>query len=298
MLGSELLRRAPATVEALGTDLVGARPGASTEAPEVADVGRDLADEAQVDALFEELAPLAGVIHAAAYTAVDQAEAEPEAARRANALAAETVAAACARSGAALVLVSTDFVFDGKKRSPYREDDPAAPAGVYGRTKLEGELRARAACPDGLRVVRTQWLYGPRGKHFPGTILRLAAEREELRVVDDQIGVPTSTLELAPALWDVLERAGPGTWHAACRGAASWYELARATLELAGSETRVVPCSSAEFPRPAPRPAYSVLECSKLAELRGRPLAPWRSALEDFFRHPEGPLAGGPLAGG
>jgi dTDP-4-dehydrorhamnose reductase len=139
--------------------------------------------------------------------------------------------------------------------------------------------------------VRTQWLDGPRGRHFPGTILRLAEERDQLQVVDDQKGSPTTTLELAPALWDVLRHGEAGLYHAACEGECSWFDLARATLELAGRTTKVVPCSTSEFPRPAPRPAYSVLDCSKLAALRGRPMAPWRQALADFMAYETRPGA-------
>ncbi len=281
MLGSELLLRAPPGAQAVGTDLV----PASAQAPPVARVGVDLTLSKAVESLVDSLLPLAGVIHAAAYTAVDKAEEEEELARRINADASENLARACASRAIPMLLVSTDFVFDGAKREPYRPSDATAPLGAYGRTKLEGEARARAAHPGGVVIVRTQWLYGPRGKHFPGTIQRLAAERGELKVVADQIGSPTSTLELAPALWDVLAaRDSPALLHAACEGAASWYEFAVATLELAGSTARVRPCSTAEFPRPAPRPAYSVLDCSDLTRLRGRSLKVWKEALADFLR--------------
>jgi dTDP-4-dehydrorhamnose reductase len=156
---------------------------------------------------------------------------------------------------------------------------------AYGRTKLAGELAAREAHPKGTRIVRTQWLYGPRGKHFPGTILGLAKDRSELKVVHDQIGSPTSTLELAPALWDVLERGEAGAYHAACEGQASWFEVACATLELSGVQgVTVVPCSTSEFPRPAVRPRYSVLDCSRLSKLRGKSLMPWRKALEAYLK--------------
>jgi dTDP-4-dehydrorhamnose reductase len=282
MLGSELLLRAPHGVQAVGTDLVAAPAGG----PAIERVGVDLTRLADATALVDSLDDLVGVIHAAAYTAVDKAEEEPELAARVNADAAEHLARAAARRRVPLVLVSTDFVFDGAKRTPYAPDDATAPLCVYGRTKLAGEERSRAAYPAGVVVVRTQWLYGPRGKHFPRTILRLAAERDELSVVDDQIGSPTSTLELAPALWDALARARPGVLHAACEGAASWYDFAVATLELAGRTTRVRPCTTAEFPRPARRPAYSVLDSSALAALRGRPLALWRDALRDFLTGP------------
>jgi len=280
MLGSQLLRCAPSGVEAVGTDLVPAPAGN----PAVAHAGVDLSDEAALERLLARLAPLSGVIHGAAYTAVDKAEEDEARARLANARVPEVVARACARAGIALVHVSTDFVFDGSKRTPYTTSDAPAPTSAYGRTKLEGEELVAREHP-GAAIVRTQWLYGPRGKHFPGTILGLAAHKDELRVVHDQVGSPTSTLELAPALWDVLGARASGLYHAACEGQASWYEFAAATLELAGSRTRVVPCTTAEFPRPARRPAYSVLDCARLTALRGRPLRPWRAALADFLAH-------------
>lgn len=284
MLGSQLLLDAPAGVRALGTDLSAARPGC----PEVEFPGVDLTDAGQVERLLE-AGRFAAVLHPAAYTLVDKAEQERELAGRVNAAAPEILARACAKRGLPLVMVSTDFVFDGQGvleaglRRPYREDDAAHPVSVYGATKLEGEQRALSAHPAGTAVVRTQWLFGPRGNHFPGTMLRLAREGKPLRVVDDQRGCPTTTLELSPALWDVLERGGRGIFHAACEGEASWYDLARATFELCGLSPEVAPCTTAEFPRPARRPAYSAMDCTRLARLRGRRLAPWRTALEEFL---------------
>ena len=278
MLGSQLLLTAPRGVEAVGTDLVAAPSGN----PPVARPAVDLAAARDVEALLDALAPLAGVIHAAAYTAVDKAEEEEPRAERVNADAPFVVAGACARRGVPLVHVSTDFVFDGTKRTPYGEDERTHPLSAYGRTKLAGEQRVGEAHP-GAAIVRTQWLYGPRGKHFPGTILGLAASKPELKVVNDQIGAPTSTLELAPALWDVLAARARGLYHAACEGRASWFDFARATLELCGKKTPVHPCTTAEFPRPARRPAFSVLDCGRLTRLRGRSLKPWREALRDFL---------------
>lgn len=252
-------------------------------------VGVDLTSEADVQALFG-CETFTGVIHAAAYTAVDQAEEEPELARAVNAHAPELVAEACAAKGIPMVLVSTDFVFDGEKGAPYVEDDSVAPLSVYGATKLEGEERARAAHPGGLTIARTQWLYGPRGRHFPGTMLTLAESRDELSVVDDQVGAPTSTLELSPALWDLLERGertsgpGGGIYHAACGGQGSWCDFAKATFELAGLDPmRVKPCTTEQFPRPARRPAHSVLNCTRLSDLRGVPMPTWKQALARFF---------------
>ena len=276
MLGSQVLLSVPDGVTAVGTDL---REAIGVEAS-----GVDLGDEAQVRRLFEEHGPFDGVIHTAAYTAVDKAEEEESLARYVNVTASRVLAEAAARAGIPFVVVSTDFVFDGEQRSPYREDDKPHPLSVYGKTKLEGERAALAAHPSGTRVVRTQWLYGPRGRHFPGTMRELARERDELRVVQDQHGSPTSTLELAPALWDVLERGEPGLYHAACEGEATWFDLAQATLLATGNErVKLVPCTSAEFPRPARRPGYSVLDCSRLTALRGKALAPWREALSTYL---------------
>jgi dTDP-4-dehydrorhamnose reductase len=280
MLGSEILLRAPDGTRTVGTDL---RDGAGVVAPSL-----DLADPAAVARLFADHGPFTGAIHTAAFTAVDLAEQKEADALRANAEATRVVAAACARERIPLVALSTDFVFDGESRRPYREDDPVRPLSAYGRSKLAGERAALEAHPSGTRIVRTQWLYGPRGKHFPGTIREIARKRTELKVIDDQVGSPTSTLELAPALWDVLLRGKPGIWHAACEGACSWFDFAVATLELCGvADVRVLPCTTAEYPLPAKRPPYSVLDSSRLATLRGRRLAPWRQALQAFLAaHP------------
>ena len=280
MLGSQVLMAAPDDVDVIGSDM--------REAHGVDVHGVDLTDEGQVAALFDDLlsrdGALVGVIHTAAYTAVDKAEEEPELAQAVNGDACGVLARACASADVPIVIVSTDFVFDGERRDPYPVDAPTNPMSVYGRTKLDGENQAREAHPGGVRIVRTQWLYGPRGSHFPHTMQRLARERDRLNVVSDQVGSPTSTLELAPALWDVMERGGAGIYHAACEGECSWYDLAVATINASGIEgVQIDPCSSDEFPRPAKRPAYSVLDCSKLAELRGAPLATWKDALLTYL---------------
>jgi dTDP-4-dehydrorhamnose reductase len=288
MLGSELLLRVPGDCDVVGTDLREAPSGS----PRVTAVGADLAEGAAVEQLFREHGPFDGVIHGAAYTAVDQAESEEALATRVNATACAVLARACRSANVPLVAVSTDFVFDGEgvrdahgTPRPYREDDAPRPLAAYGRSKLAGELLALAEHPLGTRIARTQWLYGPRGKHFPGTILRLAREKGALKVVSDQLGSPTTTLELAPALWDLVRaKAASGIYHAACEGVCSWWDLAKASLEEGGlAEVRCDPCTTAEFPRPARRPAYSALDSTRLAALRGRRLAHWRDALRDFF---------------
>ncbi len=276
MLGSELRLQAPRGTSTVGTDL---RAAPGVEAGEV-----DLADGGSVEKLFAGHGPFSGVIHCAAFTAVDLAEEKEAEALRANETATRVLAEACAKASIPMVAVGTDFVFDGEGRRPYTEDDPVRPLSAYGRTKLAAERAALETYPGGAAIVRTQWLYGPRGKHFPGTIRELAKTRKELKVVNDQIGAPTTTLELAPALWDVLRAKATGIFHAACEGQCSWYDLAVATLEGAGvADVRVLPCTTAEFPRPAKRPAYSVLDSSRLAALRGRRLRPWREALRTFL---------------
>ena len=286
MLGSQLLLDAPGSCMAVGTDLREAPDGA----PHVEFVGIDLCNHDQVADLFAR-ETFTGVIHAAAYTAVDQAEEDRATARAVNARAPEVVAEVCAAHDLPMVLVSTDFVFDGERASGlYTEDDAVGPLSVYGATKLEGEERASIAHPRGLSIARTQWLYGPRGRHFPGTMLTLAESRDTLTVVADQVGAPTSTLELSPALWDLLAKGarvgdpGGGLYHAACQGEGSWCDFAQATFRLAGLDpARVHPCTTAEFPRPALRPKRSVLDCSRLAALRGAPFLDWQSALARFF---------------
>ncbi len=276
MLGSQVLRERPEPVELVGTDLV--------EGDGVAVPGVDLADSAAVERLWAEHGPFDGVIHAAAWTAVDAAEEHESQAQRVNAEAVRVLAGAAAGAGARLVAVGTDFVFDGARERPYREDDEPNPICAYGRTKLAGERAAFEAHPSGTAVVRTQWLYGPRGDHFPRTIVRAARARGALRVVDDQVGAPTSTLELAPVLWDVLHSGAGGLFHAACEGSCSWHGFTAAILEACGLErVKLEPCSSAEFPRPAARPAYSVLDSSRLAALRGRPMAHWTDALAAYL---------------
>jgi dTDP-4-dehydrorhamnose reductase len=272
MLGSQLLLDAPAGVEAVGTDLV--------RAEEVAAGGVDLAEPEQVAALFAAHGPFDGVLNAGAWTAVDAAEDDEGGALRANAEAVGVLARACKEGGARLVTVGTDAVFDGGSERPYREDDAPNPISAYGRTKLAGEQAALADHPRGALVVRTQWLYGPRGKHFPRTIVAAARARGALRVVDDQVGAPTSTLELAPALWDALGSDVTGVLHAACEGSCSWHGFTVAILAACGlGDVPVEPCRADEYPRPARLPAYSVLDSARLAAVRGRALRPWREAL-------------------
>jgi len=224
------------------------------------------------------------VINAAAYTAVDAAEEHEDDAYAINATGAANLARAAADAGARFVQVSTDYVFRGDATTPYPEDAPLDPLGAYGRTKAAGERLVREAHP-GAHIVRTAWLYGEHGSSFPRTMLRLAAERETVSVVTDQVGQPTWTADLAGAIVALLDAGAPaGVYHGTNSGRASWFDFARATFELAGFDPeRVLPTDSASFVRPAPRPSYSVLGHDAwrrvgLHEPRG-----WQDALADAF---------------
>lgn len=224
------------------------------------------------------------VFNCAAYTAVDRAEAEPEAAMEVNGHAAGRVAAACVAAGARLVHLSTDFVFDGSGGRPYVPSDHTRPLNVYGSTKRAGEQAVLAAAPDAL-IVRTAWVHAAEGSNFVRTILRLMAEREEVRVVDDQIGTPTWAPSLAHALWSLAGAGVAGIRHFTDAGVASWYDLAVAVGEEAAAIgllkelPRVVPVDSAAFPTPARRPAYSVLDKSATWQAIGRAPPHWRANL-------------------
>lgn len=223
------------------------------------------------------------VIHAAAFTDVDGAESSPDRAYAVNADGTRNVAQGAAKAGARLVAISTDYVYDGTKRTPYVESDPVAPLSVYGASKLAGEHEALSATPDAV-ILRTAWLYG-EGKNFVRTMRRLAEERSELRVVSDQVGSPTSAEDLARAIRAVLDTAAAGVYHAVNSGSCSWYEFAVTIVQMAGLERKVVPVVTAELARPARRPARAVLDCSRLAAL-GIRMRPWQDALADYLRSP------------
>jgi dTDP-4-dehydrorhamnose reductase len=225
------------------------------------------------------------VIHAAAYTDVDGAEQEPERVMAINAEGTERVAKGAATVGARLFYLSTDYVFDGRQGVPYRETDRPNPINVYGRSKLEGECRALTHCPNTL-VIRTAWLYGAHGKNFVKTIMRLASEQSELRVVSDQRGCPTHAGDLADALRKLIElntsNFEPRTLHLTGSGDCTWYEFAREIVSLMGSSTRVQPISTAESMRAAQRPLYAVLSNRVLADA-GIELPHWKDALGRFL---------------
>ena len=182
--------------------------------------------------------------------------------------------------------ISTDYVFDGAASRPYREDDPASPRTVYGRTKLEGEKEALTACRRTF-VVRTSWVYGKYGANFVKTMLSLAKTQPVLKVVNDQTGSPTYTRDLASFLTELVMTDRYGIYHASNTGSCTWYEFARAIFAERGISVEVVPCTTEEFPRPAPRPQYSVLGHEAMERAGFRPLRHWREALREFLGDPD-----------
>jgi dTDP-4-dehydrorhamnose reductase len=220
------------------------------------------------------------IVNAAAYTAVDKAESEREAAFAVNAAAPGVLAEEAKRSGALLVHYSTDYVFDGAKPAPYVEEDEPNPINVYGASKLAGE-RAIAASGCRYLILRTSWVYGPRGANFYLTMLRLARERPELRVVDDQVGAPTSSLAIARATAQLLRPGAHGLYHLSAAGRTSWCGFARAILGRAGIATPVVAIRTEDYPAPARRPRNSRLDCSRLRADFGVALAPWEEGLAE-----------------
>ena len=242
----------------------------------------DIGEEAAVQSAFRELRPEV-VFHLAAYTDVDGCEANPAKAERVNAHGTRNVARACAEIRAALLYVSTDYVFDGRAKRPYREDDCPDPLSVYGLTKLWGERHAQALAARHI-IVRSSWLYGPGGKNFVATILKFAKERGELRVVSDQRGAPTYTRHLALKLVELLAARAYGVFHVTGSGDCSWWEFAGAIVQSGGyPQVRIVPITTPEAGRLARRPAFSVLENRRLAENKLRALPHWMEGLAEYL---------------
>ncbi len=262
----------------LGTDLAEALTGR-----EVTSLDRRALDITDLEAVKEAVADHGVIINCAAYTKVDAAEAEEDAAYAVNATGAGNLAIAADRAGALLVQLSTDYVFDGSANSPYQEDTPVSPMSAYGRTKAAGERLALELNPGRTHIIRTAWLYGEHGPNFATTMLRLAADHDEVRVVTDQLGQPTWTAELAQKIVALIDAGTPaGTFHLTNSGQASWYDFARAVFALSGLDPdRVKPTTSSEFVRPAPRPAYSVLGHHAWQRAHLPPMRPWRQALAD-----------------
>lgn len=226
------------------------------------------------------------VIHCAAYTAVDKAESEPDEAFRVNAAATRNVAVAAREVGAKLCYISTDYVFDGTGSTPYNEYDQTNPQTVYGKSKLAGE-QAVQTLHDRYYIVRTSWVFGKYGNNFVKTMLKIAGERDQLKVVADQLGSPTYTYDLSAFLLELVNTDYYGIYHASNSGICSWYEFAKAIFEDSGVNIQVEPCTTAEFPRPAPRPAYSVMEHSAIRSNGLNVLRPWREALRHYLKDSE-----------
>lgn len=226
------------------------------------------------------------VLHAAAYTDVDGCESDSDTAYLVNTIGAQNVAFACRLAGAAMVYISTDFVFDGTKGSPYDEFDVPNPISVYGRSKLAGETLVKEVLPEHY-IVRTAWMFGNAGGNFVKTMIRLADEKDEVRVVDDQLGSPTFSLDLARRISELISTGWYGTYHVTNAGSASWNGFARKILEVSGRDPeKIKPMSSSELDRPARRPPYSVLR-NMMCELRGlSPMPSYEDALREFFARP------------
>lgn len=245
------------------------------------DVGEiDITDLLSVQRVLTTLKPRV-VVNAAAYTDVDGCESNSELAMQVNGEGVAHLAMISKEIDAKLVQVSTDYVFDGRKGSPYEEDDAPAPLSIYGESKLAGEMNARFN-PNHL-IVRTQWLYGHAGKNFVETMLKLASERSQLSVVDDQIGSPTWTRDLALAIKALIEKECRGTYHAANAGFTSWNGFAKEIFRLAGLKVEVAPMTTEELGRPATRPLYSTLDCTKLTADTGFTPQPWQDALKLYL---------------
>ena len=242
----------------------------------------DISNEDAVIA-FVERNKIDTIINCAAYTNVDRAEEEPEVAKRVNTTAVALLARVARRYNARLIHISTDYVFGGERVSaPIAEGTTPAPLGVYGRTKLLGERLIEESGCDYV-IIRTSWLYSTYGKNFVKTILRLAAERDELRVVNDQIGSPTYAKDLASVIVQICEREGfeSGVYHYSNRGEISWCDFAQAIVEIGGAKCRVTPCTTAEYGAKAPRPAYSVLDTSKICKALRCDIPDWRDSLAE-----------------
>lgn len=260
----------------LGTDLravLGSRPSTALE--------RNDLDVTDLDAVRAAVADHDAVVNCAAYTRVDDAESDEEEAYRVNAIGAHNLALATAETGAALVQISTDYVFDGSASSPYAEEHPHGPISAYGRTKAEGERLVLAANPERGYVVRTAWLYGEHGGNFAKTMVRLASAHETLTVVDDQRGQPTWTADLAERLVELIDSGAPaGIYHGTNSGETTWLGFARAVFAKAGLDPqRLHPTDSGSFIRPAPRPAYSVLGHDGWSRAGLSPMRSWEDAL-------------------
>jgi dTDP-4-dehydrorhamnose reductase len=271
MLGHELLEVFSQNYEVTGLDI------------EDLDITRQGATRKTIKELSPDV-----VINAAGYTDVDGCEKKINKAFSVNGQGAKNVAKSCRDIGAKLIYISTDYIFDGTKGGPYREDDPPNPLSVYGESKLMGERYVEELLDDYL-IVRTQWLYGKYGRNFVETILALAEERDTIEVVHDQLGSPTYTADLSRAIAALVSKDLRGTFHVSNQGSCSWYDFALEIVRLSNaSEVEIEPISTAALNRPANRPLYSIFNCQRLEQTAGFEMRTWQQALQDYFHCREG----------
>jgi dTDP-4-dehydrorhamnose reductase len=283
----------------LGTELVAVLRASGVPQDRLRGLGSgelDISNGPAIERVCQDFRPQV-ILNAAAYTAVDAAETDRERAHAVNATGPGLLAAAAVRHGARLVHLSTDYVFDGRASAPYEPDDPTGPQSVYGQTKLAGEIAVREIAGPLASIVRTAWVYGATGSNFVKTMLGLEASRPTVSVVVDQLGSPTWSRDLAAGLVEFAVAGPPnGTYHATNSSQASWFDFAREIFRLHGADPdRVRPTTSAEFPRPAPRPAYSVLSGARWQRAGLTPLRGWQDALAEFLH---GGAVGGAQRGG
>jgi dTDP-4-dehydrorhamnose reductase len=245
----------------------------------------DITDESALGRLFKEVRPTL-LINCAAHTKVDLCEEQEQLANAINGHAVGAMARLSREYGTYLVHISTDFVFDGRGTRPYQPTDPVGPLSAYGRSKLLGEQLLQQNAPPQWIIARTAWLYGLNGPSFPKTMVDCARANKPLKVVNDQVGSPTYTEDLAAAIFDLIDRQQTGIWHLTNTGQTSWFDFAKATLDAFGITFDVAPTTTAEYfkirPKSAIRPAYSVLDTDPFAKCVGRPMRPWQLALADF----------------
>ncbi len=246
----------------------------------------DISDMQAVSAFFEKLQPDV-VVNCAAYTAVDKAEKEPDLALKINALAVRNLSNACGEFDALLVHVSTDYIFNGKGHRPYVETDTPAPGSSYGKSKYAGETQMQSNCKNGI-ILRTSWLYSAFGNNFVKTILKYGKERGNLNVVFDQIGCPTYAKDLASVILEIIpklkDHQGVEIFHYANEGVASWYDFAKTIIEFSGIQCTINPIETKDYPLPAPRPFYSVLNKAKFKERFGIAIPYWRDSVVDCIK--------------
>jgi len=265
----------------LGVPLTKAFEAAGFDADPLGRADFDITDPVAMGTYLDEQQP-DWVVNAVAYTAVDKAEDEPAEAALLNKALPAMLGRLCADRGVGLFHYSTDFVFDGRKNTPYTEDDPVGPLCVYGQTKLDGEKDLLSLGIERLLIARVAWLFGPGKKNFVRTILNLASQRPELKVVHDQIGSPSYTLDLANYTVALVMSGATGLFHLANAGRASWCELASEAVAAAGYGCQVLPITSAEYPLKAARPAYSVMDTSRFTGATGVSPRPWLQALREY----------------